>query len=65
MDVVCDINKTFAVLQEESCWKINRCIYLYYCEELELLTHRAGVQSILELPDKTPLFSCSSVCPQM
>lgn len=31
MDVVGDINKTFAILEEESCWKINRCIYLYYC----------------------------------
>ena len=62
MDAVGDINKTFAVLQEELCGKINRHIYLYCCQELELLTHREGVHSILELPDKTSLFSCSSVC---
>ena len=29
MDVVGDINKTFAVLQEESSWKINSQEYIY------------------------------------
>lgn len=63
MDAVGDINKTFAILQEESSWKINRCINWCYCWELELLTHRAGAQSVLELPDRTSLSPCSSAWP--